>query len=252
MSAVRNARGAAALAAGLLLAAVAAGCTVTPPDIDPVSAPQPYAATASATAVAPGTSTGDPERHAAPPVPSPPREAASTLGAQGDDHAAHAEPDCAAGDLILSGNMPRKAVLGEPGEIAIDILLRNRSGAACLLRGWPGITFYGENIVMTCMVGSIATGCGELVDANSPRPLTVTRYGPGRPAAVDLASGQSTTFSVVWKSTTQTVCNGEDYYDPPHGAHVFVPGDSSPLTLTPLDISPCRGKIAITPFGVSG
>ncbi|MFD3453063.1 DUF4232 domain-containing protein [Streptomyces sp. NPDC058691] len=243
-------RGTAVLVVGLLLAAVAVGCTVTPPDLDPVSGPQPYAATAGATTgTAPGAPTGDPGRHAAPPAPSRPRAVASPMGARGGDSAAHAEPDCAARDLGLGGNYPRKAVLGNPGDEAMDILLSNRSGAACLLRGWPGITFYGENTILHCDAGCNDDG---FIDPVSPRPLSVTRYGPSRPAAVDLAPGQSTTFSLVWKSATETVCTGEDFYNPPYGAHVLVPGDSAALDITPLDISPCRGRIAVTPFGVSG
>ncbi|MFF3561815.1 DUF4232 domain-containing protein [Streptomyces sp. NPDC002574] len=234
--------GTAALVAGLLLAVVAAGCAVTPPDTDPVSAPRPYAASA-------GTTTGSPARHAAPPVPAPPRSLAPPVRTQNGDGGAHAEPDCAARDLGLTGNFSRKAVLGSPGDEAMDILLSNRSGAACLLRGWPGITFYGENTILHCDAGCNDDG---FIDPVSPRPLSVTRYGPSRPAAVDLAPGQSTTFSLVWKSATETVCTGEDFYNPPYGAHVLVPGDSAALDITPLDISPCRGRIAVTPFGVSG
>ncbi|MGI5137018.1 hypothetical protein [Streptomyces sp. CA-106110] len=60
-----------------------------------------------------------------------------------------------------------------------------------------------------------------------------------------------TTFDLVRKSATEKICVGDDFYAPPYAGHVWVPGDSAALVVScpPLDISPCQGKIGITPFG---
>ncbi|MEU1597708.1 hypothetical protein ABZ468_33920 [Streptomyces sp. NPDC005708] len=58
-----------------------------------------------------------------------------------------------------------------------------------------------------------------------------------------------TTFDLVWKSATEKICAGDDFYAPPYAGHARVPGDSAASVVSPLDISPCQGKIGITPFG---
>ncbi|MEU6319148.1 hypothetical protein [Streptomyces sp. NPDC047009] len=58
-----------------------------------------------------------------------------------------------------------------------------------------------------------------------------------------------TTFDLVWKSATEKICAGDDFYAPPYAGHARVPGDSATSVVSPRDISPCQGKIGITPFG---
>ncbi|MEU6650323.1 DUF4232 domain-containing protein [Streptomyces sp. NPDC046900] len=162
--------------------------------------------------------------------------------------------DCATRDLVLTSDKPRRAVLGNPGDVAMDIRLRNRSGINCVLDGWPGVDFVGGKAEppTKCVPGHPGRQHLGRIDTTSRRRLSVTRYGPGHPTAVRLAPGRSTSFSLVWKSATETVCNGADFYDPPYAADIWVPGDSAPVVVTLLPISPCHGKIGITPFGITG
>ncbi|MFF4314571.1 DUF4232 domain-containing protein [Streptomyces sp. NPDC001507] len=242
-------RGVTALLFCLLATSAAVACDVTSLPGDTVVAPDPGSSAPHAT-VTPSTVPTTARRSTTPaPSASPKRSAVSSPPAVASGGASGS--DCAAHDLVLTSDSPRRAVLGNPGDVAMDVQLRNRSGIRCVLGGWPGVAFIGGESVMptNCAPGQTCVG---RVDTTSRRPLSVTRYGPGHPTAVRLAPGQSTSFSVVWKSATVTVCNGADFYYPPHAWDIWVPGDPAPLVLTPLPISPCHGKIAITPFGITG
>ncbi|MGW2931020.1 hypothetical protein ACWDA7_03940 [Streptomyces sp. NPDC001156] len=237
-------RGITALLFCLLAAVGAVACDVTPPPDDTVVAPAPRSSAPHA-AVTPSAAPTTARQSATPaPSASPTRSAASPSPAN----------DCATRDLVLTSDKPRRAVLGNPGDVAMDMRLRNRSGISCVLDGWPGVVFVGGEAEppTKCVPGYPGPQCLGRIDTTTRRPLSVTRYGPGRPTAVRLAPGRSTSFSLVWKSATETVCNGADFYDPPYAADIWVPGDSAPVVVTPLPISPCHGKIAITPFGVTG
>ncbi|MEV0041713.1 DUF4232 domain-containing protein [Streptomyces sp. NPDC050804] len=188
-----------------------------------------------------------PTRSTVSPSPSPAAAAAAAASEGGSGN------DCAARDLVPTSGMPRRAVLGTPGDVAMDVRLRNRSGIGCVLDGWPGIAFIGgEALTRECVPSYPGPQCLGRIDTTTRRPLSVTRYGPGHPTAVRLAPGQSTSFSLVWHSATATACNGADFYAPPYAVDIWVPGDSAPLVLAPASISPCYGKIGITPFGVTG
>ncbi|QXE35417.1 DUF4232 domain-containing protein [Streptomyces sp. GMY02] len=254
-------RGITALLFCLLAALTAVACDVTPPpDDDTVVAPAPRSSAPPHTAVtpsaAPVTRSAVPTRTArrsATPAPSASPTRSTVSPSPAVVSGGQMENGCAARDLVLTSDKPRKAVLGNPGDVAMDVRLRNRSGIRCVLDGWPGVVFIGgEEIPITCMPSYPGPQCLGRIDTTTRRPLSVTRYGPGRPTAVRLAPGQSTPFSIVWKSATATVCNGADFYYPPYAADIWVPDDSTPLVLTWPRISPCHGKIGITPFGVTG
>ncbi|MFE1959184.1 DUF4232 domain-containing protein [Streptomyces sp. NPDC059479] len=237
----------------LLTALAAVACDVTPPpDLDTAVAPAPRSSAPHAAVTPSAVPTRTARRSVtAAPSASPTRSTVSPSAAASSEGGSR--NDCAARDLVPASAMPRKAVLGNPGDVAMDVRLRNRSGIRCVLDGWPGVVFIGgENLTRKCVPGYPGPQCVGRVDTTTRRPLSVTRYGPGHPTAVRLAPGQSTSFSLVWKSATATVCNGADFYYPPYAADIWVPGDSAPLVLTPLPISPCHGKIGITPFGVTG
>ncbi|MFF3879335.1 DUF4232 domain-containing protein [Streptomyces sp. NPDC001978] len=245
-------RGITALLFCLLATLAAVACDVTPPPDDTVVAPAPRSSAPHA-AVTPSAVPTTARRSATPaPSASPTRSAVSPSPAVASGGGSG--NDCAARDLVLTSDRPRGAVLGNPGDVAMDVRLRNRSGIRCVLDGWPGVVFIGggEEMPTECVPGYPGPQCVGRVDTTTRRTLSVTRYGPGHPTAVRLAPGQSTSFSVVWKSATATVCIGADFYYPPYAWDIWVPGDSAPLVLTPLPISPCHGKIGITPFGVTG
>ncbi|MGW6739853.1 DUF4232 domain-containing protein [Streptomyces sp. NPDC055025] len=246
-------RGIAALLFCLTTALAAAACDVTaPPDLDTVVAPAPRSSAPHASVTPSVVPTRAARRSAAPePSASPTRSTVSpSLAAASEGVGGN---DCAARDLVPTPGMPRPAVLGNPGDVTLDVRLRNRSGVGCVLDGWPGVAFIGgENATRECVPSFPGPQCVGRVDTTTRRSLSVTRYGPGHPTAVRLAPGRSTSFSLVWRSATATFCNGADFYFPPYAVDIWVPGDSAPLVLTPLSISPCHEKIGITPFGVTG
>jgi hypothetical protein len=128
---------------------------------------------------------------------------------------------------------------------ATQIVLRNRSASTCRLRGWPGLTFFGDGTLHACTTAD-PPGCHNGPESTSgTRPFKVTRSRAVPPPEVSLAPGRTTSFKLAWP-----YC-GIDL-EPPFGVDIRLPGDSRPLTLAPTkNILPCDEKLEVTPFGVT-
>ncbi|MFE1882185.1 DUF4232 domain-containing protein [Streptomyces diastatochromogenes] len=163
--------------------------------------------------------------------------------------AAPAVPGCATRDLTVSEGQTGLPASGESGWFGTPIQLRNHSGSACRLRGWPGLTFYGDGTIRGCAKGDASTACGKPLSTSGTRPFTITRSSARSLPDILLTPGRTTTFTLVWQGSYS--CGA--YVDSPYGVDIRVPGDSHALTLIPATaISPCEGRIEVTPFGVVG
>jgi hypothetical protein len=159
---------------------------------------------------------------------------------------------CTAGDLTASEGHTGKPLSNVQADFATQILLRNASRTTCRLNGWAGIALYGDSTIQSCTPGQQSPKCGKPLSTSEPRAITVTRVTLGTPPDVPLAPGASTSFTLLWNGSY-----GPSYCDrlwpTPYGGHIWVPGDSRPLTLVPFpNISPCDGMLQITAFGVVG
>ncbi|MEU6317126.1 DUF4232 domain-containing protein [Streptomyces sp. NPDC047009] len=132
-AAVIHPRGITALLFCLLAAVGAVACEVTPPPDDTVVAPAPRSSAPHAEVTPSAVPTT--ARQSATPAPSAPPTRSAVPPSPAND--------CATRDLVLTSDKPRRAVLGNPGDVAMDIRLRNRSGINCVLDGWPGVDFVG-------------------------------------------------------------------------------------------------------------
>jgi hypothetical protein len=158
-------------------------------------------------------------------------------------------PACAARNLTASEGSTGLPASGESGWFATPILLRNRSGSTCRLRGWPGLTFYGDDTIVGCAEGDSSPSCGKPLSTSGTRPFSVTRSAVPHLPDMALSPGRTTSFTLVWQGSYSC----DRLVDGPYGIDVRVPGDSHPLTLLPaVPISPCEGHLQVTPFGVAG
>ncbi|MFD7317381.1 MULTISPECIES: DUF4232 domain-containing protein [unclassified Streptomyces] len=161
-------------------------------------------------------------------------------------------PACAADDLTTSAGRSGPPS-SQPGWFATPILLRNTSATTCRLRGWPGITFFGDATIQGCAAGDPSPACGKPQSTSRPRSFSITRSSVDALPDVLLAPGDATSFTLVWEGGGMHSCVGTPFEWSPYGADIRVPGDSRALTLAPLpNLYPCEGKIEITPFGVAG
>ncbi|MFF4042901.1 DUF4232 domain-containing protein [Streptomyces sp. NPDC001816] len=240
-------RGIRLLTVGLLMAAATAcggavGSAESPPGA--VAAPAPTSPR-KGPAVRPDTSPvpagkPTPSRTGAAPASGPSRTTAP---------ASPAVPGCAARDLTVAEGHTGLPADGESGWFATPIQLRNHSGAACRLRGWPGLTFIGDGTIRACAEGDASTACGKPLSTSGTRPFTITRSSTQSPPDISLTPGRTTTFTLVWEGSYS--CGS--FVPSPYGVDIRVPGDSRALTLIPATaISPCEGRIEVTPFGVVG
>ncbi|MGW2706469.1 DUF4232 domain-containing protein [Streptomyces sp. NPDC001340] len=238
-------RGIRVLTVGLLMAATTAcggavGSQTSPPGAvaAPTSPESSPAARPDGSPVPAGKPT--PGRTGAAPANVPSRSTAP---------ASPAVPGCATRDLTASEGHTGLPAGGESGWFGTPIQLRNHSGSACRLRGWPGLTFFGDGIVRVCAKGDPSPSCGKPASTSGTRPFEITRSsGHGVPDIV-LAPGHSTSFTLVWQGSS--FCGA--LVDAPYGVDIRVPGDSHPLTVLPAaHISPCERRIEVTPFGVAG
>ncbi|MGW0764096.1 DUF4232 domain-containing protein [Streptomyces sp. NPDC002676] len=160
--------------------------------------------------------------------------------------AAHA---CAASALTASEG---KTGTGRYGWFATPVLLRNRSGSTCRLRGRPGLTFFGDAVIRACTKGDTSPGCGKPVSTSGPRHFSVTRTSEHDLPDVHLAPGHTISFTVLWEGGYASTCY-DRYETPAYGVDIRVPGDSRALTLVTSGlITPCGGRTQVTPFGVTG
>lgn len=126
---------------------------------------------------------------------------------------------------------------------ATRIVLRNRSGSACLLSGWPGLTFFGDGTLHVCTTAD-PPDCrsGEHLGHPPVQGHPVQGGGPARrlprPGSHDLVQADLAVLR----------CRPR----PPYGVEIRLPGGSRPLTLAPTkNIIPCEQMLEVTPFGVT-
>ena len=103
--------------------------------------------------------------------------------------------------------------------------MRNTSATGCQLNGWPGLVFFGENVVDFCL---------------PPR-----NRDPLVPA----------TCAVLWTIGAGDFCKSDKQVLYPFGVHILVPGDSQPLTqYFDNTNSPqlCDQTVQVTAFGAAG
>ncbi|MFE7565641.1 DUF4232 domain-containing protein [Streptomyces sp. NPDC057539] len=251
------------LAVGLLVTATAACGGAVRPTVSEV--PTTYATARPDTTEPSFSSEGKhTSRSASPAVPSrqatpgekptPRQEAAPANPPARTTAPAHdPAPACAANDLTTSAGRSGPPSDSQPGWFATPILLRNKSAATCRLRGWPGITFFGDATIQGCAVGDPSPACGKPQSTSRPRSFSITRSSVDTLPDVLLAPGDTTSFTLVWEGGGMHTCVGTPFEWSPYGADIRVPGDSRALTLAPFpNLYPCEGKIEITPFGVAG
>ncbi|MFJ9868131.1 DUF4232 domain-containing protein [Streptomyces sp. NPDC101165] len=242
-------RGTQLLAVGVLLAATTA-CgggvgSATPP-------PAAVATSASPEGDPVGRPGGSPVP-AGKPTPSrttPGRTAAPANGpARATAAAAPRVSACAARDLTASEGRTGLPAGRGSGWFGTPIQLRNRSGSACRLRGWPGLTFFGDQTLRVCAKGDPSPSCGKPASRSGTRPFAITRSSTHGVPDIVLAPGHSTSFTLVWQGSY--LCG--TLVDAPYGVDIRIPGGSGALTLLPAaQLSPCEGRIEVTPFGVVG
>ncbi|MFD6721297.1 DUF4232 domain-containing protein [Streptomyces sp. NPDC060131] len=162
-------------------------------------------------------------------------------------------PACAANELTASEGRGGPPSSRQPGWFATPILLRNKSAVTCRLRGWPGITFFGDATIQGCAADDPSPACGRPQSTSGPRSFSITRSSVDALPDVLLAPGDTTSFTLVWEGGGMHTCVGTPFERSPYGADIRVPGDSRALTLAPFpNLYPCEGRIEITPFGVAG
>ncbi len=123
------------------------------------------------------------------------------------------------------------------------------SGSTCHLRGWPGLTFFGDGVIQGCSQGDPSPRCGKPLSTSGPRAFSVTRASAHDLPDILLAPARTTFFTIVWQGSYAGGC--VRFVDPAYGVEIRVPGDSRPLTLTSdIQISPCEGELQVGPFGV--
>ncbi|MET8408484.1 DUF4232 domain-containing protein [Streptomyces sp. NPDC005195] len=154
-------------------------------------------------------------------------------------------PACGSSALTVWEGHTGPPVAGPPGYFATQIFLRNHSGSTCHLRGWPGLTFFGDGIIRGCGAGDPSPRCGKPESTSGRRNFSVTRTSTHDLPDIVLAPAHTTSFTILW--------SGECHIDPSYGVDIRVPDDARALRLAPtVQISPCEGRVQVTPFGVVG
>ncbi|MEV6989611.1 DUF4232 domain-containing protein [Streptomyces sp. NPDC093228] len=156
---------------------------------------------------------------------------------------------CTSRALTVSLGHTGLPATGRSGWFATQILLRNQSGSTCHLRGWPGLTFFGDGVIRGCSQGDPSPRCGKPLSTSGPRAFSVTRASTHDHPDIWLAPARTTFFTIVWQGSYAGGC--VRFVDPAYGVEIRVPGDSRALTLTSdIQISPCEGELQVSPFGV--
>ncbi|MGW0629688.1 hypothetical protein [Streptomyces sp. NPDC002758] len=157
--------------------------------------------------------------------------------------------NCAARDLAASGQKSSGGLFVEDDERKwiSRVFLHNTGQSPCLLKGWPGLTLYGYDIIEICLPEQ-PKPCGSGVKPNERRPLTLVRSRVRPASDVLLAPGQTTSFAMLWVSAFAGTCIHGDAI-PPYRAEIRVPGDSHPIPLQGPAVQPCEDLIEVTTFG---
>ncbi|MBM9506599.1 DUF4232 domain-containing protein [Actinacidiphila acididurans] len=129
---------------------------------------------------------------------------------------------------------------------ATTILLRNTGNSRCVLNGWPGIVFYGYDVITTCEQNPQTPSCPPGTRPAERRNIRVTRSQLLPPSDIALAPGQTTSFLLLWISTFAQECVKGIVQ--PYRVEISVPGDSHPLSLAHPALQPCD-DVEVTSFG---
>ncbi|MFJ4845194.1 MULTISPECIES: DUF4232 domain-containing protein [unclassified Streptomyces] len=158
--------------------------------------------------------------------------------------------DCSAPDLTASTAYPG-LFSGQYGEQTVTrVLLRNAGRSTCRLNGWPGLIFYGYDMVSICLPGPTphTRSCPPGTRLNEQRRLTTVRSRLRPPADVVLSPGHSTSFDLLWLNSLSIDCS-HPVPESPLRAEVRVPHDARPVVLSKPGLQPCDGLIEVTTFG---
>lgn len=259
-------------ACALLLIAVA-GCTPTTGATDPAlpAGSLPHGS-ATGTVGPSSVRSGHPTARLSPPsrpstaaAPATPRTSGRPAGADPSTPTPRASAPvptadapvraCTSADLAVSAGTTGLPLTGVHGDFSTRILLRNTSPTDCRLRGWAGVSVYGDSTLHACMPGDTDPTCGKVLSTSEPRTLTVSRSGQGTPPEVRLSHGTTTSFSLLYTGSggVSDACPDNRLWSAPYGGDIRVPGDTRPLPLVPFPaITPCDGRIQVTAFGVPG
>ena len=136
---------------------------------------------------------------------------ASPAGDSGAETARCLTPDLAGSVVAVEGG-------GSAGHTEVAIVLKNEAAAPCILQGWPGVSFVGDN--NGTQIGAAAT-----LDRSSQHD-TVT-LDPGTTAHANLSIANAQNYD---DGCEQTTADGFRVYPPGEKRSLFVENDQ--LTLT--------------------
>ncbi|QXE38051.1 DUF4232 domain-containing protein [Streptomyces sp. GMY02] len=159
--------------------------------------------------------------------------------------------DCAAPDLSASAEYPGLFPEDYEQKTVTRVLLRNAGHSPCWLNGWPGLIFYGSDVVAVCVPGALPDTQSCATPETRPderRRLTTVRSQLRPPSVVVLSPGHSTSFDLFWLSSFALECVNP-VIDSPLSAEIRVPGDARPIALSKPRLQPCDGLIEVTTFG---
>ncbi|MFC9081048.1 hypothetical protein ACFTY7_29405 [Streptomyces sp. NPDC057062] len=113
---------------------------------------------------------------------------------------------CTSRALTVSLGHTGLPATGRSGWFATQILLRNQSGSTCHLRGWPGLTFFGDGVIRGCSQGDPSPRCGKPLSTSGPRAFSVTRASTHDLPDIWLAPARTTFFTIVWQGSYAGGC----------------------------------------------
>ncbi|MER5863125.1 DUF4232 domain-containing protein [Kitasatospora sp. NPDC002040] len=232
-------------AACAILLYAAAACAAPAPLIDP--AEQQAAPAQTAPAVPPAAAP------AAAPAQAVPSSAAAPASAQPQARSTTPPRRCTAADLSALGLAGGRGAPGAWEDFTVTVSLHNNSPSSCRLRGWPGISTYGDTTVNTCAKGDLTPGCGMMVSTTVPRTMTVEPPDPATVTDVDLVPGGNTVFGLHYRNPFGPRCEGGRLWTAPYGGEIRIPGDPKTVPLLPFpNTQACDGLFRVTAFGVPG
>ncbi|MEU3921962.1 DUF4232 domain-containing protein [Streptomyces sp. NPDC029004] len=158
--------------------------------------------------------------------------------------------DCPAPDLTALSETPGLFPEDDEQKTVTRVLLRNAGRSACRLNGWPGLVFYGYDVVPVCVPGPDPRTrvCPPGTRPNEQRRLTTVRSQLRPPSDVILSPGHSTSFDLLWYNSFSNDCVAT-VIESPLSAEIRVPGDARTIALSKPGLQPCDGLIEVTTFG---
>lgn len=207
------------LAVGMVAAAALGGC--------------------ASAATAPGTSTSATNASTTPDAASSSAPASSTPSASatdgqgGDTGGSVSGTLCSAADLT-GGTEPGSG--GAAGSTIIHLTFKNTGSSTCVLQGWPGVSFVGDN-------NGTQLGAPATLDRGAPHP-TVT-LAPGDTAVAPLKIAQAGNYPS--NSCTPTPADGFRVYPPGSTTSLFIA--ASGYTACASTAAPLLDVQAVVPQG---